>query len=214
MDNINREYIENYIRELLPEREAFKDMEEYAKENYVPIIQPEITQFLKVLLKINKPKNILEIGTAIGYSAILMAESTSDDTHVTTIERSDDMVEMAIENINKFNFKGRIEVLKGEADYILDSLDEKYDFIFLDAAKGHYKELFDHSMRLIQTNGVIVCDNVLFKGMVASDELINPKQKTIVKRLREFLIYISEIKGYSTSIIPIGDGIALIYREE
>ncbi len=214
MDKINRDYIENYIRELLPERDTLKSMEIYAKEHYVPIIQPEITQFLKVLLKINNPKKILEIGTAIGYSAIVMAENTSDNTKITTIERIDDMVDIANENIKKIGFEDKIKVLKGEATEILVNLDEQYDFIFLDAAKGHYREFFDECMRLINLNGVIVCDNVLFKGMVASDDLVIHRKITIVKRLRAFLKYISNLQGYTTSIIPIGDGIALIYREE
>lgn len=214
MDNINRDYIENYIRDLLPERPKFKYMEEYALENYVPIIQPEVTQFLKLLLKINKPKKILEIGTAIGYSAIVMAEATDEDTMITSIERKDDMVDLAHENISKFGFADKIIVLKGEASEVLKELDEEYDFIFLDAAKGHYKEFFDQSMRLLKVGGLIVCDNVLYKGMVANDKLVTHKKITIVRRLRDFLIYISKLEGYETSIIPIGDGIALVYREE
>lgn len=214
MDKINRDYIETYIRDLLPERDSLKIMEEYARENFVPIIQPEVTQFLKVLLKINKPKNILEIGTAIGYSALLMAESTGEDTSISTIERDHDMLELASENISRSEYWNRIKIIKGDARDVLPQLDEKYDFIFMDAAKGHYREFFDQSMRLIHKGGIILCDNVLFRGMVASDELVHPRKRTIVKRLREFLEYISHIEGYSTSIIPIGDGLALIYREE
>ena len=214
MDKINRDYIEKYLRELLPERNSLKAMEEYAEENYVPIIQPEVTQFLKVLLKMKQAKNILEIGTAIGYSAIVMAENTSDKTQITTIERREDMVELARENIHELGYDEKINVIEGEALEVLSDLDDKYDFIFLDAAKGHYKEFFDECMRLIEVNGIIVCDNVLFRGMVASDELVVRRKITIVKRLREFLKYISDIEGYTTSIIPIGDGVALIYREE
>lgn len=214
MDKINRDYIEKYLRELLPERNSLKSMEEYAEENYVPIIQPEVTQFLNVLLKMKQPKNILEIGTAIGYSSILMAENSSADTHITTIERRDDMVELANKNIAASGFDEKINVIEGEALEVLSELDDKYDFIFLDAAKGHYKEFFDECMRLIEVDGIIVCDNVLFRGMVASDELVVRRKITIVKRLREFLKYISDIEGYTTSIIPIGDGVALIYREE
>ena len=214
MDKINRDYIEKYLRELLPERNSLKAMEEYAEENYVPIIQPEVTQFLKVLLKMKQAKNILEIGTAIAYSAILMAENTSDKTQITTIERREDMVELARENIHESGYDEKINVIEGEALEVLSELDDKYDFIFLDAAKGHYKEFFDECMRLIEVKGIIVCDNVLFRGMVASDELVVRRKITIVKRLREFLKYISDIEGYTTSIIPIGDGVALIYREE
>ena len=214
MDKINRDYIEEYLRELLPEKDNLKDMEAYAKENHVPIIEPEVGQFLKVLLQMQDPKRILEIGTAIGYSASLMAENTSDKTIIDTIERRRDMVELAEKNIKALGYEDRINVLEGEALDILEKLDKKYDFIFMDAAKGHYKEFFDHCMELIEPKGIIVCDNVLFRGMVASDELVKRRKITIVKRLREFLKYISDIKGYTSSIIPIGDGLAIIYREE
>ncbi len=214
MDKINRDYIEEYLRELLPEKDNLKDMEAYAKENHVPIIEPEVGQFLKVLLQMQDPKRILEIGTAIGYSASLMAENTSDKTIIDTIERRRDMVELAEKNIKALGYEDRINVLEGEALDILENLDKKYDFIFMDAAKGHYKEFFDHCMELIEPKGIIVCDNVLFRGMVASDELVKRRKITIVKRLREFLKYISDIKGYTSSIIPIGDGLAIIYREE
>lgn len=214
MDKINRDYIEEYLRELLPKKDNLKDMEAYAKENHVPIIEPEVGQFLKVLLQMQDPKRILEIGTAIGYSASLMAENTSDKTIIDTIERRRDMVELAEKNIKALGYEDRINVLEGEALDILENLDKKYDFIFMDAAKGHYKEFFDHCMELIEPKGIIVCDNVLFRGMVASDELVKRRKITIVKRLREFLKYISDIKGYTSSIIPIGDGLAIIYREE
>lgn len=214
MDKINRDYIEEYLRELLPENRSLKDLEIYAQENHVPIIEPEVGQFLKVLLQMQDPKRILEIGTAIGYSASLMAENTSDKTIIDTIERRRDMVELAEKNIKALGYEDRINVLEGEALDILENLDKKYDFIFMDAAKGHYKEFFDHCMELIEPKGIIVCDNVLFRGMVASDELVKRRKITIVKRLREFLKYISDIKGYTSSIIPIGDGLAIIYREE
>lgn len=214
MDKINRDYIEEYLRELLPENRSLKDLEIYAQENHVPIIEPEVGQFLKVLLQMQDPSRILEIGTAIGYSASLMAENTSDKTIIDTIERRSDMVELAEKNIKALGYEDRINVLEGEALDILENLDKKYDFIFMDAAKGHYKEFFDHCMELIEPKGIIVCDNVLFRGMVASDELVKRRKITIVKRLREFLKYISDIKGYTSSIIPIGDGLAIIYREE
>lgn len=213
MDKINRDYIEEYIRELIPEKYKLKDIEEYAMENHVPIIQPEVAQFLRVMLKTTKPKNILEIGTAIGYSSIVMAESTSDDTNITSIERREDMIEIANKKISKAGFENKINILKGEAGEVLSNLDKKYDFIFLDAAKGHYKEFFDECIRMLDKDGIIVCDNVLFRGMVASDDLVIRRKITIVKRLREFLKYINNIEGYISSIIPIGDGIALTYRE-
>lgn len=214
MVNINEEYIDEYIRMLLPMKESLKIMENYAEENHVPIIQPEVAQLLRILLKINKPKNILEIGTAIGYSAIIMANNTSKETKIVSIERRNDMVKLAEENIKKHDYSNKIEILEGDAIEVLPTLKNKYDFIFLDAAKGHYMDFFTESMSLLRVGGIIVSDNVLFKGMVASDNLVIRRKKTIVKRLREFLRYINEIEGYTSSVIPIGDGLAITYKEE
>lgn len=215
MNYINEEYIEEYILSILPENEEYlKELELYASENHVPIIDKEVAQFLKVLLKIDKPKNILEIGTAIGYSSLIMASSTAKNCKIKTIERRLDMIELAEKNINNTDYKDKIKILHGEADEILLNLDEKFDFIFLDAAKGHYLDFFNNCTNLLESKGVIVSDNVLFRGMVASDELVIRRKKTIVKRLREYLEYISRLEGYETSIIPIGDGVALTYKEE
>jgi predicted O-methyltransferase YrrM len=214
LTHINEEYIEDYIRSILPKNnEGLQEMENYAKENHVPIIEPEVAQLLKVLLKTNKPKNILELGTAIGYSALIMAEAT-EDSQITSIERRADMILRAKENINKTPYKDRIKILEGEAEDVLLKLDEKYDFIFLDAAKGQYMDFFIKCTKVLEPGGIIVSDNVLFKGMVASDKLVIRRKKTIVKRLREFLKYINNIKGYTSCVIPIGDGVAITYREE
>ena len=214
MSNINEEYIEDYIRNILPDNKPYlRDLEIYAENNHVPIVEKEVAQLLKVLLKIHKPKKILEIGTAIGYSALIMAEAT-ENTGITTIEKMPNMVELAKKNINSTIYKDRITIIEGEAEKILPDLEEKYDFIFLDAAKGQYIQFFNYCMELLEPEGLIVSDNVLFRGMVASDKLVIRRKKTIVKRLRKYLKYINEIEGYISSIIPIGDGVALTYREE
>lgn len=215
LNQINEEYIEEYIRSLLPEKNGnFKVMEMYAEENHIPIVQPEVAQLLKVLIKINKPNNILEVGTAIGYSALIMAEVTSAKCKITTIERRKDMIELAINNISKTEYNNKINILEGEAEDILSNLEEKYDFIFLDAAKGQYLDFFNKCIKSLNVGGIIVSDNVLYKGMVATDKLVIRRKKTIVKRLREFLQYINHIEGYISSVIPIGDGVAITYREE
>jgi len=213
LNYINEEYIEEYIRSILPERSDYlKSMEEYADRNHVPIVQPEVAQFLRVLLLIKKPGKILEVGTAIGYSSIVMGEFTGQNCNITTIEKREDMVSTAEKNIEKTNFKDRINIIKGEAMEILPFLKDKYDFIFLDAAKGHYLEFFNCCIELLNKDGIIVSDNVLYKGMVATDELVVRRKKTIVKRMRQYLKYISELEGFHSSIIPIGDGIAVTCR--
>ena len=215
MSQINEEYIEEYIRALLPKNEGyFRELERYAEEFNIPIVQPEVAQLLRFLIKMNKPKSILEVGTAIGYSALIMAESTGKGSKITTIERRGDMVDKAIENISKTRYKNRIRIIEGEAEEILSKLNEKYDFIFLDAAKGQYMDFFNKCILRLNLGGVIVSDNVLYKGMVATDDLVIRRKRTIVKRLREFLKYINEIDGYTSSILPLGDGVALTYREE
>lgn len=214
MTEINGDYITEYIRGVLPENTYYlRELEVYAEKNHIPIIEKEVAQLLKVLLKITRPSKILEIGTAIGYSALIMAEATKD-AQITTIERSKNMIKEAKFNIDNSQYKERIKILEGDAQDILPNLNDKYDFIFLDAAKGQYLDFFSHCTRLLEPKGLIVSDNVLFKGMVASDNLVVRRKKTIVRRLREYLKYINEIKGYTSSIIPIGDGVALSYREE
>lgn len=215
MSNINNNYIEEYIRELLPEKEAsFKAMEKYAGENHIPIIEPEVAQFLTVQLKLIKPQTILEIGTAIGYSALTFAKALEGNCAITTIERRADMIDLALKNISESGFQKSINILQGQAEEILPDLKDVYDLIFIDAAKGQYIEFLNEAIKLLNKNGTIICDNVLFRGMVASDDLVVRRKKTIVQRLRKFLKYINELEGYSSAIVPIGDGLAIIYKEK
>jgi predicted O-methyltransferase YrrM len=214
MSNINEEYIEEYIRSIIPDNnEHLKELEIYAKENHIPIIEPEVAQLLKVILKSKKPQKILEVGTAIGYSALIMAEATGGKSSIHTIERNENMIKLAEENISISPYGDRIKIIEGEAEEILSNLDYIYDFIFLDAAKGQYLEFFNLSIKLLKPEGLLVCDNVLFRGMVATDSLVVRRKKTIVKRLRSFLKYINDIEGYTSCIMPLGDGVAIIYKE-
>ncbi len=214
MNNINEEYVEEYIRSLLPERPEFiLELEKYAHDNHVPIIHPEVAQFLMVILKMNKPLKILEVGTAIGYSALVMAYSTEDNTEIHTIEKREDMIKLANENIGNSIYKDRIKIISGEAEEVLPNLKEKYDFIFLDAAKGHYLDFFKSCTKALNSGGTIVSDNVLYKGMVASDKLVIRRKKTIVKRMRQYLKYISNLDGFSSCVLPLGDGVAVTYKE-
>ncbi|MDR7870037.1 MAG: O-methyltransferase [Tissierellaceae bacterium] len=214
MTNINEEYIDEYLRELVPKNKDFLvKMEEYAENNHVPIVQPEVAQLMKVLLRANKPKTILEIGTAIGYSALVMSDTLDGNCKITTIERREDMIELAEKFISDTDYKDNIKIIHGDANEVLDNISDKYDMIFMDAAKGQYMEFFNKSIDLLNPGGMIIADNVLFRGMVASDELVIRRKITIVKRLRKFLKHINEVEGFTSAVIPIGDGVALIYRE-
>lgn len=213
MSNITNEQITRYIRGIIPEsEEIFKTMEKYALKNNVPIVEPEVAQFITVLIKMCKPEKILELGTAIGYSALLMA-SSFHGSDITTIERNEDMIKIAQDNISNSKYQNRISIINGDAKEILPKLTEKYDFIFLDAAKGQYLEFFKYSSKLLKNDGIILSDNVLFKGMVASNDLVVKRKKTIVKRLRTYLEYINNIDGYTSSILPVGDGVAITYKD-
>ncbi len=214
MAHINKDYIEEYIREVTPDNPDYlKEMEDYARDKHIPIIEPESAQFLKLQLKTHQPKKILEIGTAIGYSSLIMAEALKGDCEITTIERREDMIDLAMTYIGSTPYHEKIRILQGDAQEVLADLKDQYDLIFMDAAKGQYIEFFDLSRKLLKTGGLIISDNVLFRGMVASDDLVIRRKITIVKRLRKFLKYINEIDGFTSCIIPIGDGMALTYRE-
>lgn len=211
-DNINYEYIIRYLRDSIPERQGLlKEMEEFAHSYSVPISQPESIRFIEVLLKIRPAEKILEVGTAIGYSAIIMAKASGGK--VTTIELSDDAYRKANEFISRSDVADKINVIHGDANEVLPDLEGSFDFIFVDAAKGQYNDFLPHCMRLLKKGGVLVSDNILYKGMTATDELLTHRKITIVKRLRSYIETLKESKELSTAIIPIGDGIALSFKE-
>lgn len=213
MSGITHEYMETYIRSLIPSTTGkLKEIEEFAIENKVPIIQKEAGKFLELMVNMIKPKKILELGTAIGYSAILMHEASNGQANITTVERSEEMIELAKKNIKSFNLENHIEILQGDCLEVLEKLDDEYDMIFMDAGKGHYNHFLPHCLRLLKQDGVIVADNVLFRGMVASDELVKRRKITIVKRMRNYLEMVSEDENLITSVIPMGDGIAVTKR--
>jgi len=213
MSALVHDYVENYIRGLIKrDDEALLDLEEYALTNHVPIIQKDAGQLLETLVCMVKPLRILELGTAIGYSSILMSGCAGPRAKITTVERSSEMVVIARNNIKKYGYDNRIQVLEGECLEILESLKDKYDFIFMDAGKSHYNDFFPHCERLLTENGVIVSDNVLFRGMIAADELVEKRMATIVKRMREYLAMLSANAEFHTSVVPIGDGIAISTR--
>lgn len=208
------DYVNNYIRETIHKNEGIlKELEEYATLHHVPIIQPEVARLLTVTGKLVKPTKILEIGTAIGYSAILMAEVLEIGGKIDTIDRSEKMILLAKDNIKRAGMEDRINIITGDALDVLQCLDKTYDLIFMDAAKGQYSEFLPECLRMLKSGGVLFSDNVLYKGMVASDELIVFRKKTIVKRMREYLEIICNSKELDSSIIPIGDGVAISYKK-
>jgi predicted O-methyltransferase YrrM len=211
---INYEYITRYIRETIrPNTGLLAELEEYARLNHVPIIQPEAAAFLKVIGNMRRPARILEVGTAIGYSAILFSGFLQQKGIIDTIERSEEMIELARKNIKLAGLQNTINVIAGDALEVLTCLNKSYDMIFMDAAKGQYSEFLEQSKRMLVSGGILVSDNVLYKGMIATDDLVVRRKRTIVNRMRSFLKTLCEDETFETSIIPIGDGVALSYKK-
>ncbi|WZL71473.1 O-methyltransferase [Clostridiaceae bacterium 35-E11] len=212
MSNIVNALVEEYIRNTLPEHNGLlKQMEDYASDYHVPIVQPEVGKLLEVITKISGAKSVLEVGTAIGYSALLFCKAM-ENGKLTSIERRNDMIEIATNNIDKAGLKEQIQILEGNAEEIIPTLKEEFDIIFLDAAKGQYMEFLSSSINLLKDGGILISDNVLYKGMVASNEYVVRRKKTIVKRMRTYLDYIMHHPDLTTCILPVGDGVAISYK--
>jgi O-methyltransferase len=214
VSNIVNDKVENYIRETLkPSQGLLRDLELYAEENSVPIIHKEVADLLRVILKLKRPKKILELGCAIGYSSLFFADVLDGDVEIVTTERNPIMLDRAQDNIKKAGMEDRIKILVGDAEETLKDLEGTFDMIFIDAAKGHYKMFFDMLIGKLNHGGIVISDNILYKGMIASDDYVVRRKKTIVKRMRTFLDYICDLEGISTSLIPIGDGLAISYKD-
>lgn len=190
---------------------VIKDLEDYAKENHVPIMEHDGIEFLTNYIKEHEEiKNILEIGCAIGYSAIRMA-IIRDNIHVTTIERDQERYLKAIENVKAFHLDDRITILFQDALEV--ELDDKYDLIFIDAAKSQYIKFFEKFTPLLSVNGVVFSDNLLFHGYTKQKERIESKNlRQLVQKIRKYIAYLEENPDYITKFYKIGDGIAVTKR--
>lgn len=203
-----------YINSLDPGNGPFLDeLEQRAKKDNVPIIRREMQSFLKVLLQMKRPMRILEVGTAVGFSAILMCQNTPEETTLTTIEKFEKRIPEAKANFRRAGMEKRITFLEGDAMEILKELEGSFDFIFMDAAKGQYIHFFPEVMRLLAKDGVLVSDNVLQEGdIIESHFAVERRNRTIYKRMRKYLYELTHNEQLMTSIIPIGDGAAVSVR--
>jgi len=214
MSGVTYDYMEQYLRELIPSNNAIiMELESFAFKNRVPIVQKETAKFLELMITMKKPKKILELGTAIGYSAILMNLASGGICEISTIERDEKMIELATANIEKYGMSGKINILNGDCLEILENLQGEYDMIFMDAGKGHYNHFLPHCLRLLKKEGVLIADNVLFRGMVASKQLATRRKITIIKRMQSYLELVSNNDDLITSVIPMGDGISVTVRK-
>ncbi len=215
-DAIVHPYITEFIREnIVKNTGILKELEDYAAENDIPIVQPETAKLISALSYIRKPKKILEVGCAIGYSAILMAQGLCENGKIYTIEINHDMAQIARENINKAGLSDTIEVIEADAKEYLKTIQdsESFDYIFLDGPKAHYIYMLDDCYRLLTKGGILVSDNILYKGMTATNALVIRRKITIVKRLRKYISALCEREDFETSIIPIGDGVTLSVKK-
>lgn len=205
------ERLVTYINSLDRGNTAILDtIEKEALDSYVPIIRKEMQSFLKLLLAMQKPKRILEVGTAVGFSAILMAEYNPFPCEITTIENYEKRIPIARENFMRAGKEHQITLIEGDATEVLKTLDEPYDMIFMDAAKGQYINFMPDILRLLKTDGVLVSDNVLQDGdIIESHFVVTRRNRTIHKRMREYLYELTHRDDLVTAVLPIGDGITL-----
>ena len=213
-DAIVYPYITSFIRGEIPERNGIlKELEDYGKKHNIPIVQPETAKLLEVLTAVKKPKRILEVGCAIGYSAILMAQYLENGGSITTLEWDADMAEIARENIEKAGLSDSIKVIQNDAKEVVKILTGEYDIIFLDGPKAHYIYMLNDCIRLLKKGGMLISDNILYKGMTADDEHVIRRKITIVKRLRRFISAQMQREELETVILPLGDGVTVSVKK-
>lgn len=186
------------------------EIEKYALETQVPVIRKSMQSLLKFLLAFSKPKSILEVGTAIGFSALLMDAYSPADCHITTIEKYEKRIPLARENFRRAGAEERITLLEGDATELLPKLDGAYDLIFMDAAKGQYIHFLPDILRLLSPGGLLVSDNVLQDGdIIESRFAVTRRNRTIHARMREYLYELKHHPQLETVILPVGDGVTL-----
>ncbi len=189
-------------------KEELKKIKEKSLEEHIPILMDETLAVMDKILKEKKSEKILEIGTAVGYSAICFSEYLCENGRIDTIEREEERVKQALENIKKAEVEEKIHILQGDAVEILPTLKEKYDVVFIDAAKGKYPFFLEQALRLLKEDGIIFADNILYKGYVMG-EYHKHKQRTAVRNLREYIKEVTDNPGLNTQILEVGDGLAI-----
>lgn len=212
---IVEERLVDYLHSLETENsEILEQIEQEALNDGVPIIRKEMQSFLKVLLQIKKPLRILEVGAAVGFSAILMSEYAPESCKITTIENYDKRIPIAQNNFKRAGKEAQITLIEGDAMDILQRLEGPYDFVFMDAAKGQYIAYLPEVLRILSPEGILVSDNVLQNGeIIESRFVVERRDRTIHSRMREYLYTLKHHELLETSIIPLGDGVALSIKK-
>jgi predicted O-methyltransferase YrrM len=214
LELINKDFTTNYIKSLIEEDEEIAKFRIESEDRNIPIIHEEVANFIKAILHLHKPLKILELGTAVGFSSFFMAKIIDrDDLVIKTVERRDSFIDEASKNLEKLNYKGNIEILHGDALNILENLEDTFDLVFIDAAKSKYLDFLPYCFKLLKKDGIIISDNVLYKGMIANDDLVERRQKTIVRKMRKYLKTITNHPSMESSILPLGDGLAITVKK-
>lgn len=208
---ITEERISTFIHSLDTGNTPFLDeLEQYAVRENVPIIRPQVQSLLRLLLAVRKPVNILEVGTAIGFSALLMSEYGPEECRITTIEKYEKRIPLAKENFRRAGKQDQITLLEGDALELLKELTGPYDFIFMDAAKGQYIHFLSDALRLLSPGGLLVSDNVLQDGdIIESRFVVTRRNRTIHSRMREYLYELTHHEQLETVVLPVGDGVTV-----
>ena len=213
---IVEERLVDYLHSLETENsEILEQIEREALNDGVPIIRKEMQSFLKVLLRIKKPLHILEVGTAVGFSAILMSEYVAENCKITTIENYEKRIPVARDNFKRAGKEAQITLIEGDAMEVLKGLEGSYDFVFMDAAKGQYIAYLPEVLRILSPEVILVSDNVLQNGeIIESRFVVERRDRTIHSRMREYLYTLKHHEELETSILPLGDGVALSIKKE
>ncbi len=193
-------------------KEELEKVKQKALQNNVPIIMDDTLEVIANILKKVRPNKILEIGAAVGYSAMCFSEYLTENGYIDTIERDEERIQEAKLNFKNVGVDNIIHLYEGDAVEILPTLNNKYDVVFIDAAKGKYPFFLEQALRMINDNGVIIADNVLYKGYVMSD-YNKHKQRTAVRNLREYIARVNEDANLDTEILEVGDGLAISYKK-
>ena len=213
-DNLIRQYISGLYE---CDIKICEDIRKVATSSDVPIISRDVAAFIKLIIALKKPHKILELGTAIGYSSIMMASITDADTHIITVEDWEPRIPIAKDNISKAGYSDKITIIKGDADDVIDGLYDKgyrFDMIFQDDAKGQYLGRLSKIISILDDNGVLITDDVLYKADTAMSRYIcDRRNRTIHKRMREYLYKLTHNDKLATSILQVGDGIAITVKK-
>ncbi len=204
----------SYIDSLRPDGPGYlKELEEYAYKNDIPIIRPAMRDLITSILTMHKPMAILEIGTAIGFSALYMREYAPAGAHITTIENYPPRIEEAKKNLAAYDPTGQITLIEGDAVEIVAGMAEQFDMIFMDGPKGQYLGMYEEVKKLLVTGGVLLSDNIFKDGeILESRYAVNRRERTIHTRMREYLHRLTYDEDYTTSILPLADGVAISIR--